>query len=374
MRSSATSTPARPGTSAWHPTPGTPPSAARRRRPGTRAGPARTRSTCAAAGTTRATTASTSSTAGSPCTRCSTRGSGRSSRRAVRRPRPVRSPTAPPRSRRRATVCRTSSTRPAGSSSGCSGCRCPRATSTPGLVFHKVQDDGWTGLPLAPDEDPQTRQVHRPSTAATLNLAAVAAKGARLWEPYDEEFAASLLESARTAWAAAVETPDLYASALDGNEGGGPYDDKDVSDEFYWAAAELYLTTGDDEFADAVTGSPVHSADLAGRGRVRLAAHRGPRPDGPRAGAQRAARPRRGARLGGDARRLRALPAGQGVLRAAVPAVRRPVRVGLQRDHPQQRGDPGRRRRRSRATRSTARPRWRAWTTCWAATRSTSPT
>ena len=131
-------------------------------------------------------------------------------------------------------------------------------------MFHKVQDDGWTGLPLAPDEDPQTRQVHRPSTAATLNLAAVAAKGARLWEPYDEEFAASLLESARTAWAAAVATPDLYASALDGNEGGGPYDDKDVSDEFYWAAAELYLTTGDDEFADAVTGSPVHSADLKG--------------------------------------------------------------------------------------------------------------
>ncbi|WP_200940538.1 glycoside hydrolase family 9 protein [Cellulomonas sp. Leaf334] len=133
-----------------------------------------------------------------------------------------------------------------------------------GLAFHKVQDDGWTGLPLPPDEDPQARQVHRPSTAATLNLAAVAAKGARLWEPYDEEFAASLLASARTAWAAAEQTPDLYASALDGNEGGGPYDDKDVSDEFYWAAAELFLTTGDDEFADAVTGSPVHSADLTG--------------------------------------------------------------------------------------------------------------
>ncbi|GEL98566.1 glycoside hydrolase family 9 protein [Cellulomonas terrae] len=140
----------------------------------------------------------------------------------------------------------------------------PAGQEHAGLVFHKVQDDGWTGLPLAPDEDPQTRQVHRPSTAATLNLAAVAAKGARLWEPYDEEFAAGLLESARVAWAAAVETPDLYASALDGNEGGGPYDDKDVSDEFYWAAAELYLTTGEDEFADAVTGSPVHSADLAG--------------------------------------------------------------------------------------------------------------
>ena len=34
--------------------------------------------------------------------------------------------------------------------------------------------------------------------------------------------------------------------------GGGPYDDDDVTDEFYWAAAELYITTGAKAYRDAV--------------------------------------------------------------------------------------------------------------------------
>jgi len=44
----------------------------------------------------------------------------------------------------------------------------------------------------------------------------------------------------------------MYASASDGT-GGGAYDDTNATDEFYWAAAELYLTTGEKEFAELVT-------------------------------------------------------------------------------------------------------------------------
>ncbi|BDZ43073.1 hypothetical protein GCM10025865_23720 [Paraoerskovia sediminicola] len=119
-----------------------------------------------------------------------------------------------------------------------------------GMVHHKIHDYGWTGLPLAPADDPKVRYLHRPSTAATLNLAASAAQGARLFAPYDADYAAELLVDARTAWDAALATPDLYAPAADGNDGGGPYNDDDVSDEFYWAAAELYITTGEDGFSD----------------------------------------------------------------------------------------------------------------------------
>ena len=43
----------------------------------------------------------------------------------------------------------------------------------------------WTGLPLAPEDDPEQRELHPPSTAATLNLAATAAQCARLFAPYD---------------------------------------------------------------------------------------------------------------------------------------------------------------------------------------------
>ncbi len=138
----------------------------------------------------------------------------------------------------------------------------PAGEELAGMVHHKVQDDGWTGLPLLPADDPSVRELHRPSTAATLNLAAVAAQGSRLFAAYDENFAATLLEAGRTAYAAALAMPDLYAPAADGNDGGGPYNDDRVADEFYWAAAELYLTTGEAEFEDAVLASPEHTADI----------------------------------------------------------------------------------------------------------------
>jgi endoglucanase len=85
-----------------------------------------------------------------------------------------------------------------------------------------------------------------------------------LWEPYDAEFAAELLAAARVAWAAALETPALFAPAADGNDGGGPYDDSNVGDEFYWAAAELFLTTGESAFENYVLDSEYHTADIWG--------------------------------------------------------------------------------------------------------------
>ena len=138
----------------------------------------------------------------------------------------------------------------------------PAGEPLAGMVHHKVHDSAWTGLPLDPAADAMRRELHRPSTAATLNLAAVAAQGARLFKPYDRAFAARLLAAARTAWTAALTNPPLYAPAADGASGGGPYDDTDVTDEQYWAAAELYLTTGERRFEDAVLTSPLHRAEV----------------------------------------------------------------------------------------------------------------
>jgi endoglucanase len=133
-----------------------------------------------------------------------------------------------------------------------------------GMAFHKVADVDWTGLPLAPANDPQKRVLYRPSTAATLNLAAAAAQGARLFASYDSGYARRLLAAARTAYAAAVANPALFApvpdGALDPNPGSGPYDDHVVTDEFYWAAAELYLTTGESAYRNAVLSSPWNSS------------------------------------------------------------------------------------------------------------------
>ncbi|WNZ06932.1 glycoside hydrolase family 9 protein [Streptomyces sp. 11x1] len=139
----------------------------------------------------------------------------------------------------------------------------PKGKPLAGMAHHKIHDEQWTGLPLMPADDPQKRELHPPSTAATLNLAATAAQAARLYRPYDPAFAARALRAARTAWTAALEHPAVYASESDGI-GGGTYADNNVTDEFYWAAAQLYLTTGEKAFRDHVLASPVHTADIFG--------------------------------------------------------------------------------------------------------------
>nr|WP_237552403.1 glycoside hydrolase family 9 protein [Streptomyces sp. SID5789] len=139
----------------------------------------------------------------------------------------------------------------------------PEGQPLAGMAHHKIHDEQWTGLPLLPSDDPQKRELHPPTTAATLNLAATAAQAARLYRSYDRGFAAKALDAARTAWAAALAHPDVLADESDGI-GGGAYPDSRVDDEFYWAAAELYLTTGERDFKEYVLNSPVHTADIFG--------------------------------------------------------------------------------------------------------------
>lgn len=140
----------------------------------------------------------------------------------------------------------------------------PAGEELAGMAHHKIHDENWTGLPLMPADDPQARFLEPPSTAATLNLAAAAAQAARLFEPYDAAFAAQALEAAETAWAAALAHPDIYA--VDRGAGGGPYGDNDVTDEFYWAAAELFLTTGTRVYEDFVRDSKLHDEDVFSEG------------------------------------------------------------------------------------------------------------
>ena len=136
----------------------------------------------------------------------------------------------------------------------------PDGRPNAGMVHHKVHDRGWTGLPCLPDQDPRIRELHPPSTAATLNLAATAAQAARLFRPFDGPFADRCLAAARTAWKAAQEHPAVFARP-DDSDGGGAYDDDDVRDEFYWAAAELFITTGEQPYLDFLRSSPYWTGD-----------------------------------------------------------------------------------------------------------------
>jgi endoglucanase len=130
----------------------------------------------------------------------------------------------------------------------------PAGRADAGMVRHKVSDANWTGLPLRPDQDPQPRVLSAVTTAATLNLAAVGAQAARVWRTIDPAFANRALAAAQTAYSAARANPNRLADANDGN-GGGTYVDNNVTDEFYWAAAELFTTTGSATYRADVTGS-----------------------------------------------------------------------------------------------------------------------
>ena len=144
-----------------------------------------------------------------------------------------------------------------------------------GLVYHKMHDHKWTGLATKPwdyagekladgsDGWNTTRIVKPPTYAATFNMIACAAQAARLWKGYDDAFADECLEKAKTSWKAVMAKKsnwygvDLGPNAwekdpqfapLDQAIGGGGYGDTYVDDDAYWAACELFSTTGDDEY------------------------------------------------------------------------------------------------------------------------------
>lgn len=141
-----------------------------------------------------------------------------------------------------------------------------------GMAHHKVADARWTSLPTIPAEDREPRLLYPPSTAATLNLAAVAAQAARLWKPIDPAFAARCLDAALSAWAAAQRNPAIFAAQ--GFTGSGGYGDTELADERGWAAAELFATTGDAVYRAALPVGTVREpgwANVAALGTISLA-------------------------------------------------------------------------------------------------------
>lgn len=122
-----------------------------------------------------------------------------------------------------------------------------------GMAHHKVADENWTAVPTPPHLDRERRFLYPPTTAATLNLAATAAQCARIWRGIDAAFSARCLAAARRAYAAAKANPAIHAGNFNGS---GSYGDREVGDESYWAAAELFVTTGEAAYGADLRASP----------------------------------------------------------------------------------------------------------------------
>lgn len=115
-----------------------------------------------------------------------------------------------------------------------------------GGVYHKLTTKDFAGM-VMPHEATANRFVVMKSTSATLNFAAAMATAARVYKEIDPDFATMVLKAAREAWNWADENPGLVYNQPD-DIGTGAYGDNNLNDEFDWAAAELYITTGEDSF------------------------------------------------------------------------------------------------------------------------------
>lgn len=124
-----------------------------------------------------------------------------------------------------------------------------------GGVYHRLTTTGFPSDAILPEADRGARYVSQKSTAATLDLAATAAKAHRILRDRSPGLADSCLHAARTAWGWARQNPTQHflPDSINANFSptidAGPYSDQNVSDEFDWAASELMLATGQDSFA-----------------------------------------------------------------------------------------------------------------------------
>ena len=129
------------------------------------------------------------------------------------------------------------------------------------MLFHQIQNSIYTPLAVHTYEytngaisKDMKRIIKPPTTAATLAGAAVFAQAARLFRAYDLSYADNLQEAAVLAYNAAKENPELYAPDEDVVRT-GPTGDMNTADDFYWAACELFITTGEAEYLNDLENS-----------------------------------------------------------------------------------------------------------------------
>ncbi|NJN27405.1 MAG: cellulase [Cyclobacteriaceae bacterium] len=120
-----------------------------------------------------------------------------------------------------------------------------------GGVFVKVTTFEFGGM-VMPEVDTAQRYVIGKSTAAALHLAAVGAMAARAYATSDDAFAQKCQQAAIKAWQWAVQNPEVYYDKNPDDVKTGAYNDVILDEEFFWAAAELYITTEASEYFENI--------------------------------------------------------------------------------------------------------------------------
>jgi len=112
-----------------------------------------------------------------------------------------------------------------------------------GGLFHKLTAKRFEGI-MMPHEAKSQRYLVGKGTAATLDFAAANAQAFRIYQSVDKSYAMKCLSAAQLAWNYALSHPkDSFSNPTDIST--GEYGDSNFEDEWKWAAAELYVSTGE---------------------------------------------------------------------------------------------------------------------------------
>lgn len=130
-----------------------------------------------------------------------------------------------------------------------------------GGVYHKLTTPSFEGF-IKPTDCKQQRYVVKKSVTATLDFAAAMAQASRLFAPYEKDypgFSKRAIAAAEKAYLWAEKNPEAYYEQDELNKEyqpavtTGAYGDNHADDEFFWAATELYLTTGKASYREVAT-------------------------------------------------------------------------------------------------------------------------
>ena len=151
-----------------------------------------------------------------------------------------------------------------------------------GGVYHKLTNANFDGM-VMPGITKDKRYVVQKNTTATLDFAAVMAQAARVLKPYSKQLNGLpelCLAAAEKAWHWAqvnyegvLYDQDAMNKKYDPDITTGGYGDRSFKDEAAWAAAELFVTTGKEDYIAAYFISKRDSVSLPGWSNVEMLAH-----------------------------------------------------------------------------------------------------
>ena len=150
-----------------------------------------------------------------------------------------------------------------------------------GGVYHKLTNANFDKMEM-PDQATAPRYVVQKNTIATLDFAAVTAQAARILKNFEKELPGlsdSCLAASIKAWKWANENPKVVYHQNEMNKKFEPkittggYEDNNDSDEWIWAAIELYITTKDAKYYAAVNLFPENAMQIPSWNGVRMLAY-----------------------------------------------------------------------------------------------------